>query len=371
MKRLRQNFLPVFVFAKVAFKRSFRDKFALFFTFAFPVIFLLIFGSLLGNNVKLTFRIGIINQSSSGVAREFIQDANKFKLYKVDQSVDTLDKTNEKMIRGEIDATVVLPPEFGTMTPDGKSKGQAYVNYTENNAYAASALRSVLQSKFENINLKVTGIEMPYEAVTVKKGPKGLSKFDYTFAGLLGFSIIGLGIFGPVMLFPNQKKQGVLRRLRATPLRTWQYFSANMLAQTVIGLATITTQFLVAMALFGLKMRGSYGVLVIFLILSIIMIYGIGLALGGWASNEQQAAPLGNIIVFPMLFLSGTFFPRFSMPEWLQHVSSYLPLTPVIDGTRLIMTEHKNLFDVAPQVGLIAVWIVVIYAIAFRVFRWE
>lgn len=72
-----------------------------------------------------------------------------------------------------------------------------------------------------------------------------------------------------------------------------------------------------------------------------------------------------------MMFLSGTFFPRFLMPEWLQQVSGFLPLTPVIDGIRLISTEGKSLIDIAPQIGLIGVWMVVIYVIAFKVFRWE
>jgi ABC-2 type transport system permease protein len=95
------------------------------------------------------------------------------------------------------------------------------------------------------------------------------------------------------------------------------------------------------------------------------------LAIGGWAKNERQAAPLANIVVFPMLFLSGTFFPRFLMPEWLQTLSNYLPLTPVIDGLRMIITEGKSLLEIGPQIALLAVWMVVIYIIAFRVFRWE
>jgi len=98
---------------------------------------------------------------------------------------------------------------------------------------------------------------------------------------------------------------------------------------------------------------------------------GIGLALGGWAKNERQAAPLGNIIVFPMMFLTGIFFPRFLMPEWLQHITTFMPLTPVIDGARMILAEGKSLLDLGPQLGIMAIWLVIIYAIAFRVFRWE
>jgi ABC-2 type transport system permease protein len=144
-----------------------------------------------------------------------------------------------------------------------------------------------------------------------------------------------------------------------------------MLSQAAIGLLAFVVQFAVAISIFHLNVVGNYFELAAFLVLSTVTILGIGLALGGWAKNERQAAPLGNIIVFPMMFLSGTFFPRFLMPDWLQTVSGFLPLTPVVDGIRLIATEGKHLTQIGPQVGLIGLWLVVIYVIAFRVFRWE
>jgi ABC-2 type transport system permease protein len=129
--------------------------------------------------------------------------------------------------------------------------------------------------------------------------------------------------------------------------------------------------FAVAILVFHLHVVGNWFELAAFLVFGIITILGIGLALGGWAKNERQAAPLSNIIVFPMMFLSGTFFPRFLMPDWLQQISAFLPLTPIIDGIRLIATEGKHFIDILPQIGLIGAWLVIIYAIAFRVFRWE
>jgi ABC-2 type transport system permease protein len=101
------------------------------------------------------------------------------------------------------------------------------------------------------------------------------------------------------------------------------------------------------------------------------MLFGIGLALGGWAKNENQAAPLAQLVTLPMLFLSGVFFPTFLMPVWLQAVSRYIPLTPVVEGIRLVVTEGKTIFELGPQLAIIGVWTVVIYIIAFRVFRWE
>ncbi len=111
--------------------------------------------------------------------------------------------------------------------------------------------------------------------------------------------------------------------------------------------------------------------LLLFVSLGIIMMFGFGLAIGGWAKNENQAAPLSNLIAFPMMFLSGAFFPRFLMPEWLQSASTILPLTPLVEGIRMIITESKTIIDIAPQIGLMSMWTIVIYIIAFKVFRWE
>jgi ABC-2 type transport system permease protein len=144
-----------------------------------------------------------------------------------------------------------------------------------------------------------------------------------------------------------------------------------MFGSAVSGLMSIAVMFIVAMLVFHLKVVGNYFELALFLAFSIIVILGIGLAVGGWAKNERQAAPLANIVVFPMMFLSGTFFPRFLMPHWLQNFTTYLPLTPVIDGARLIATEGKSLLDLGPQLGVMAFWLIVVYFVAFRVFRWE
>ncbi len=71
------------------------------------------------------------------------------------------------------------------------------------------------------------------------------------------------------------------------------------------------------------------------------------------------------------MFLSGVFFPTFLMPEVLQNITQFIPLTPIIDSIRLVITENASLIDLAPQIGIMVAWTAVIYAIAFRVFRWE
>jgi ABC-2 type transport system permease protein len=368
----KKKLFTVVVFTKISTKRFFRDRLALFFGILFPLIFLFVFGSIFGKaGNSVTFNVGMINHSNRPIASQFIHEATASKIIKIDPTVTTLSAAETKMTRGQLDATLVLPSNYGAVGTNKVPTGQVVVYYTENNAQAGETLVAILQSQFQSSNIKYIQGSSPFSATSKEINTKSLTQFDYTFSGLLGFSIVGLGIFGPVNVFPELKKQGILRRLHTTPIRVWQYFTSTMASQAIIGLISLAIMFIAAISIFHLKVVGNYLEIIVFLVFSIVMILGIGLAIGGWAKNERQAAPLANIIVFPMLFLSGTFFPRYAMPLWLQHATTYLPLTPVIDGVRLLATEGQHLTQIGPQLGIMAIWTIVIYAIAFRVFRWE
>ncbi|MGI9027933.1 MAG: ABC transporter permease [Candidatus Saccharimonadales bacterium] len=371
MGNFRKSLLPVFTFAKIDIRRLFRDKVALFFTFAFPLIFLFIFGGIFGSNNGVSFNVGLVNQSQSEFSRDFIETLKKNKVLKVDAEVTNLDQAREKMNRSEVDGTIILPENFGQTGDKAFPNGEARVLYDQNSEQAGQALASILEATFKDINSDLVPTETPFTVKAESTATQGLTPFDYTFSGLLGFAVISLGIFGPATVFPKLKSRGVLRRYRTTTLKVWQYFLGNVLSTAFVGILSVALMFVVALTVFDLNMRGDYASFAIIVVLGTVVLFGMGLAVGGWAQNEKQAAPLANLLTFPMLFLSGTFFPRFLMPEWLQAVSAFIPLTPVIDGVRLIITEGRTIFDLGPQVALLVGWAIIIYAIAFKVFRWE
>jgi ABC-2 type transport system permease protein len=371
MKDFKKSLFTVWVFTRLNTRRFFRDRLAIFFGILFPLIFLFVFGGISGGSGAPTFHVAVVNHSSSAFAKDFTKQLAKSDVIKLENKVTTQAEATDLMGKGQLDATIVLPADFGVVGSQGYPKGQAQVLYTQNNAQAGQGLATALEGQFAKMNQEFTKVTPPLMVKPQQTNQKSLKSFDYTFAGLLGFAIIGMGIFGPINVFPELKKQGILRRLHTTPLKVWQYFLSTMISQAIIGLVSLAVMFIVAMLVFHLKVVGNYLEIIAFIVLGITMILGIGLAIGGWAKNERQAAPLSNIIVFPMMFLSGTFFPRFAMPEWLQNISDFLPLTPVIDGLRLVITEGKHLTEIGPQLGLIGLWMIVIYIVAFRVFRWE
>jgi ABC-2 type transport system permease protein len=373
MSPWQKKLYTVIVFTRLNTRRFFRDRLAIFFGILFPLIFLFVFGGIYGNsNNNVSVDAAVINQSASPLASQFIKYAESTKIIKVDKTLSTLPAAEAKMIRGQLDAVIILPPSFGATTDHHSyPSGQAKVIYTNNSEQAGQALVSVLDAEFQGLNAKYVPVITPFTAAGQELNKKSLTEFDYIFSGLLGFSIVGIGIFGPINVFPELKKQGILRRFHTTPIKVWQYFVSMAASQAIIGLVSLAVMFIVAITVFHIKIIGNYAEIAVFLVFGIVMILGIGLAIGGWAKNERQAAPLGNIIVFPMIFLSGTFFPRYLMPDWLQHVSGYLPLTPIIDGARLLTTEGQHLTQIGPQLGAMAIWTVIIYVIAFKVFRWE
>ena len=241
---MNKQLYTVGTFVRINTKRFFRDRLALFFSIVFPVIFLFVFGSLNSGNNNVSFRVALLNQSDSSFAKDFVKQAQGSGIFKINDKVTSLDDAKDLMNKSQLDAAIVLPKDFGAVKEGQQApSGQADVIYTQNNAQSGTALVSVLETQFKQINSKLVKTETPFTVASQQLNEQSLSAFDYTFAGLLGFSIIGMGIFGPVNVFPELKKMGILRRLSTTPLKVWQYFLSTMIGQAVIGLISLAIMF--------------------------------------------------------------------------------------------------------------------------------
>lgn len=250
-----KKILPIITFAKIDIRRLFRDKVAIFFTFVFPLIFLFVFGGLFGKNNDISFNIALINQSESEFSKNFVNDIKKDTVFKVKEDVSTVDDAKELMNRGELDAAIILPKEFGALQPGAMfPSGQAEVLYDQGNQQAGQTLGSILESVFGELNAKFVQVQSPFTVKTTSTATAGLTQFDFIFAGLLGFSILSLGIFGPTSVFPKLKQRGVLRRYHTTTLRVWQYFTGNVLSNVFVGILSVSTMFIVALTVFDQQM---------------------------------------------------------------------------------------------------------------------
>lgn len=371
MDRLKKNLLPITTFVPIDIKRLFRDKVAIFFVFVFPLIFLIIFGSIFGGGDGPNFNVTVINRSDTEFSRQFVETLQQGEIFTLESTgIESLEDAEERLGRGEIDGIIELDESFG-LIQGNRPEGNLVVYYDQGDEQLAATLQAVLQGTLDGINEQFVAVDVPLTLESRSIQTANLTRFDYTFSGILGFTLLSLGIFGPTTVFPRLKQRGVLRRYQTSTLRVWQYFTGNVISNSFVGLLALVFMFTTAVIVFDLNMRGSYFNLAFVVLLGTILMFGIGLALGGWAKNENQAAPLAQLVTLPMMFLSGVFFPVFLMPELLRNITQFIPLTPVIDSIRLVITENASLVDISPQIGIMVGWTIIIYFVAFKVFRWE
>lgn len=367
---MKRYILATFGVTRAYTKRFFRDKVALFFTFLFPLIFLFVFGSIF-NNSDMTFKIALINESKSQFAEGFVKSAGDDKAFKISEDIKDLDTAKQKMSRGEIDSVIVLPQSFGEPNDKGVPSGKMDVYYKKGSEQSGQTVAAVMQQVLDGINKGLGRPDAPLQVEQKATQDTGLSQFDYTFSGLLGFTMLSMGIFGLANSMPQEKKSGAFRRLRASPFKASQLIIGVGIHYLIVTLLSVLAMVAIGLLVFHFDMRGNWLIFAVYIVISATMMLGFGLLIGGWAKNENQSAPVSNLISFPMMFLSGVFFPRFLFPEWLQGVTGFIPLTPVVDGLRRIMTENASLLDLGPELGLIGLWTIAIYTLAVVLFRWE
>ena len=364
------NLKAIWSMAQAFTKAYFRNKVALFFTFLFPLIFLIVFGFIFGQEDTPSFEVGLLNRSQTELSQTFQESAEANGIFSF-QTAGDLGEFEIKLGRGEIDAIIILPPDFGTLGSDGYPRGELQLLYNQNDEQLSLSIIAILEGIFDEINQTILAIEQP---LTIKSQPlqtANLSRFDYVFAGLIGFSILSLGIFSMSEGFIQDKKSKALLRIRLAPIRSWQLIVATVFNRVIVGLMAIALMFVAGVLIFDFQMRGDYFNFLIFSSLSLICMLGFGTAIAGWAQNPNQSAPLANLISFPMMFLSGVFFPVFLMPQWLQEITAFIPLTAIVEGLRLILTEGYTILSLGPQILIIFIWSIVLYTIAARTFRWE
>lgn len=359
---------------KAGLKRFSRDRMALFFTFLFPLIFLLVFGSIF-NNQSTSFDIAIINHSSSDLAHTFIEAINKdsSKTLRI-KTVASFAEAQDKLRRSNLNGILELDADFGSNQDSlsiNQVKRRIKLFYAKGQDQAGATLGALIKQIIDQINNSLGHPEAPLKVELKSLGDEALRTFDYTFTGLLAFSLMSMGVFGLANQMPSEKEKGTYRRLRAAPFSSGQLIISVSIVYTLVALISALSMLLVGKLIFSFSLRGDYLLFGLFLTSAAVMMVGLGLMVGAWAKNEKQSAPLANLVAFPMMFLSGAFFPTFLFPEWLAKISRFIPMTHIVDGFRLIMTERATLPEVLPQFGLIAIFIILVYFLAIKLFRWE
>lgn len=359
-----------FLFAKTQLVRVFRDPVTVIVLFAIPVLLLVLFGAFTKGTEDLKLKVAVVNSSKEAFAGEFAKQLEKVKVIDQPDEKLNLEDAKREMRSGELDGIIELPADFGRLS-NGAPTGTARVYFDQTDTTTGDIVSSVMTGVIDENNQQIIGVPMPLAIERISISGSGARIFDGLYAIFTSMAIMMVGIFAVASSIPADKKSGALRRLRVTPLKSSNLVVGTMLAYAVVAILAVILMTVIAILAFGLEMKGSWWDFAGFSLLAIIMFLAFGLMVGGWAKNSTQADIYGQIIFIASLAFSGLWFPRALLPEWLQEVTSYLPLTPVVDGIRSIVTEGAALMSLGMEVMIVVAWMVVVTLVGVKTFRWE
>jgi ABC-2 type transport system permease protein len=199
---------------------------------------------------------------------------------------------------------------------------------------------------------------------------ENLNFISYFVPSILALSVMQLGIFAAVPLVADREK-GILKRLSATPLRRWQLVGSNTLMRLLIALVQTVIIVGVGSAFFGVQVSGSLLLAAVFVALGAVSFLALGYVLASFTRTEEAANGITQVVQFPMMFLSGVFFPIEAMPQFLQSIARLIPLTYLADALRQVMVGGTAFAPLWVCAAVLLGWLVVCFAIASRKFRWQ
>lgn len=198
-----------------------------------------------------------------------------------------------------------------------------------------------------------------------------LRYIDWLLPGLLAMNAMFSALWGVGYVLVRYRKNGVLKRLRTTPLTAFEFLIAQVASRLWLVLATALLVFVGTDLLVGFTVQGSLGTLFLVFALGSICLISIGLLIAARITTEELANGLLELVSWPMMFLSGVWFSVEGLHPWLQKLAQLLPLTHIIDAARAVMIDGAGLADIATHLIVLALLSAACLAIGTWTFRWE
>ena len=212
------------------------------------------------------------------------------------------------------------------------------------------------------------------DPVSVQETPirePGSRYIDFVVPGLLGMALLGNGVWGTGFPIVDARRKRLLKRLIATPMPKRWYLASFVLSRIGVLVLEAGALLLFARIVFGIPFRGSLAALGLICLISALAFGALGLLIASRARTLEAASGLMNLAMVPMWVMSGIFFSASRFPPAIQPFVQALPLTAVNDALRANMLEGASLGQVAPELGIVAAWLVICFAAALALFRWQ
>jgi ABC-type multidrug transport system permease subunit len=330
----------------VRFREFVREPEALFWVFAFPVLLAAGLGIAFRNRPAGVLKVAAVTPSMANALR-------------ADRLLDVRELSEAKAL-AELRAGRVA------LLAESAAGGVVVYRYDDTNPDGRNA-RMLADRAVQ----RAAGRVDPVNTSERLMREPGSRYIDFLIPGLLGMNLMGSAIWGLGFAIVDARRKKLMKRLIVTPMPRHYYLLSFVLSRLILLVAEVGVLLGFGVLVFGVPARGSWLALAGLCVLGSLSFSALGLLIASRAQTVEAASGLMNVTMMPMWILSGVFFSAQRFPDVVQPLIKALPLTAVIDALRANMLQGANLAQVAPEIGVLAAWLVVCFALALKLFRWR
>jgi len=316
-----------------------RSKGTVFWTILFPVLLIMIFGSIFSGTSELEYDLVIQDLDDSELSESYIAILENISLLKI-TIVDADTDLSEYLQDQSKSVAIQIPEDFSETLQQSYVDENVSVNisyfYDPSEQTTTSVIRNIITSTLYEYNMGLTGSKSVIGLEDVSTLGEEFNFIDFFVPGMIGFTIMTSMIYGSIERNTKYRKDGILRKLQTMPVTRAEWILSKMLFMLVLSFISTFVILFFGILVWGLSIKISIFFFILIIATSFLF-SGMGMIIGRFVKDEETADMAGGAITFPMMFLAGTFFPLAQMPEFLQNVAQVLPLYYVNEGLRNTM----------------------------------
>jgi ABC-2 type transport system permease protein len=297
-----------------------------------------------------------------------------------------VDEIKDLVQKGDVEGGIVIPSNF-TQSIMSREQGTVIIVTDQSNPQVSATIQAALTAVFQNMGTVLAqdnveklnqtavndtnslAIVQPYNIQTEGVVSGHFSYFDFIAPGIVAMTVMMSVMTGLPAAISHEREIGTLDGMMVAPINRLSIILGKTLAQTARGLLQGAIILTLATVLFGVTIHGSMLLVIGLLLLGVFSFVGLGVVLTSFAKDQETAMMLMMTLMFPMMFLSGVFFPIQQMPWYMQDISKVLPLTYASQALRKVMVLGAGVPAIATELTVLIVFGAVMIAIALPVFR--
>jgi ABC-2 type transport system permease protein len=324
---------------------------------------------------------GYGNYSASSIFINVLEGINNSTEMMVLTDASNLDEVRNMIQRGDVEGGIVIARNFTLDLVTGE-QGSIIIVTDQSNPQLSIALQTGLNAVFDQMGTELAqknveplnatnalAVVKPYHVETQGAIPGTFNYFDFMAPGLMAMTVMMSVMTGLPAAISHEREVGTLDGMMVAPIRRLGIILGKTLAQTVRGLLQGTLILILAIVLFGVNIQGNILLIFALLFLGVFSFVGLGVVITSFAKDQETAMMMMTTLIFPMLFLSGVFFPIQQMPWYMQTISKALPLTYAITALRKVMVLGADLSAISLEVAVLIGFGTIMTLIALPVFR--